>query len=64
MQRKITEKSSPMAEEARVRAPGKSLSDLTERVMGLGQMNEHIISPRSEKRMFEQVALKEKQSSV
>ena len=62
MQRKIAEKSSPMAKEARVRGPGISLSDLT--VMGLGQMNEHIVSPRSEKRMFAQVALKEKQSSV
>ena len=64
MKRKIAEKSSPMAQEARVRAPGISLSDLTVKVMGLGQMNEHIVSPRSEKRMFAQVALKEKQSSV
>ena len=53
-----------MAQEARVRAPGISLSDLTVKVMGLGQMKEHIDSPRSEKRMFAQVALKEKQSSV
>ena len=53
-----------MAQEARVRALGTSLSDLTEKVKGFGQMNEYSITPRSEKRMFPQVALKEKQSSV
>lgn len=54
----------PMAQEARLRFPGASLSDLTEKVKGLGQMSKHINCPRREKRMFVQVALKEKQSSV
>ena len=58
------ENKTPMAQEARVRAPGISLSDLIEKVKGLGRMNEHIITPRSEKRIFAQVALNEKQSSM
>ena len=64
VQRNIKEKVTPMAQEARLRAPGASLRDLTEKVKGLGQMSKHINSPRREKRMFVQVALKEKQSSV
>lgn len=80
-ERNIAEKGTLTAEEARVRAPCVSLSDLTAKVDGLafwtnvwslrevkrdrlGLMNKHIITPRSGKRMFAQVALNEKQSSM
>ena len=49
-ERNIAEKGTPTAEEARVRAPCESLSDLTAKVDGLGLLNERMITPRSEKR--------------
>ena len=64
MERKNAVKRMATEEDARVRAPGISLRDLTGKVKVLGLMNEYIITLREEKRMFAKVALNEKQSSI
>ena len=57
-------KRTPRTNDPKVRAPGRSLIELTERENRLGSNEEKKNIPRNEKAMLNNVALREKQSSV